>query len=248
MQNYKEFDFVILIPVFNDDDKIGSLKNQLDYYLSNKKYFVCFVDDSSNDNTSLEIKKYFTKNFYILRRKKIENFSTRFYASFEGFKWIIKNVTSKYVVEIDSDLSHHPKDIMKGVSLLENTKCDLVIGSKYLKGSIVKNRHLFRVFISKFMTVVCKFFFENKITDYTNTYRFYNYKLIQEFTKQKLIFKSPIGHLNNLLFIMRKKFLILEIPVEYIETNTNSTIKKSSLVRYLIEFFYCIMINKFRFK
>ena len=201
-----------------------------------------------NENTSLEIKKYFTKNFYILRRKKIEKFSTRFYASFEGFKWIIKNVTSKYVVEIDSDLSHHPKDIMNGVNLLENSQCDLVIGSKYLKGSVVKNRHLFRVFISKFMTVVCKFLFENKITDYTNTYRFYNYRLIEEFTKQKLIFKSPIGHLNNLLFIIKKKFLISEIPIEYIETNTNSTIKKSSLVRYLIEFFYCILINKFRVK
>ena len=95
MQNYKEFDFVILIPVFQDGDKIGPLKNQLDYYLSTKEYFVCFVDDSSNEDTSLEIKKYFTKNFYILRRKKIENFSTRFYASFEGFKWIIKNITSK---------------------------------------------------------------------------------------------------------------------------------------------------------
>ena len=248
MQNYKEFDFVILIPVFQDDDKIGPLKNQLDQYLSNKEYFVCFVDDSLNENTSLEIKKYFTKNFYILRRKKIEKFSTRFYASFEGFKWIIKNVTSKCVVEIDSDLSHHPKDIMNGVNLLENSQCDLVIGSKYLKGSVVKNRNLFRVFISKFMTVVCKFLFENKITDYTNTYRFYNYRLIEEFTKQKLIFKSPIGHLNNLLFIIKKKFLISEIPIEYIETNTNSTIKKSSLVRYLIEFFYCILINKFRVK
>ena len=248
MQNYKEFDFVILIPVFQDDDKIGPLKNQLDQYLSNKEYFVCFVDDSLNENTSLEIKKYFTKNFYILRRKKIEKFSTRFYASFEGFKCIIKNVTSKCVVEIDSDLSHHPKDIMNGVNLLENSQCDLVIGSKYLKGSVVKNRNLFRVFISKFMTVVCKFLFENKITDYTNTYRFYNYRLIEEFTKQKLIFKSPIGHLNNLLFIIKKKFLISEIPIEYIETNTNSTIKKSSLVRYLIEFFYCILINKFRVK
>ena len=52
---------IILIPVFNDDDKIGSLKNQLDYYLSTKEYFVCFVDDSLNENTSLEIKKYFSK-------------------------------------------------------------------------------------------------------------------------------------------------------------------------------------------
>ena len=39
MQNYKKFDFVILIPVFQDDDKIGPLKNQLDQYLSNKEYF-----------------------------------------------------------------------------------------------------------------------------------------------------------------------------------------------------------------
>tara|TARA_B100001989_G_scaffold242249_1_gene208837 strand:- start:49 stop:795 length:747 start_codon:yes stop_codon:yes gene_type:complete len=248
VQNSKEFDFVILIPVFQDDDKIGPLKNQLDQYLSNKEYFVCFVDDSLNENTSLEIKKYFTKNFYILRRRKIEKFSTRFYASFEGFKWIIKNVISEYVVEIDSDLSHHPKDIMKGVNLLRNTECDLVIGSKYLKDSIVKNRHIFRVFISKFMTVVCKFLFESKVSDYTNTYRFYNYRLIEEFTKQKLLFKSPIGHLNNLLFIIKEKFEIAEIPVEYIETNTNSTIKKSSLVRYLIEFFYCILINKFKLK
>ena len=114
--------------------------------------------------------------------------------------------------------------------------------------TLITNINIFRVFISKFMTVVCKFLFESKVSDYTNTYRFYNYRLIEEFTKQKLIFKSPIGHLNNLLFIMRKKFLILEVPIEYIETNTNSTIKKSSLVRYLIEFFYCILINKFRVK
>ena len=49
MQNYKEFDFVILIPVFHDDDKIGPLKktnidegiikfiNWYDEYFNDKK-------------------------------------------------------------------------------------------------------------------------------------------------------------------------------------------------------------------
>ena len=78
MQNYKEFDFVILIPVFNDDDKIGPLKNQLDYYLSTKEYFVCFVDDSSNENTTLEIKKYFTKIFIFLEERKLKTFQLDF--------------------------------------------------------------------------------------------------------------------------------------------------------------------------
>ena len=127
------------------------------------------------------------------------------YKTSPTFKWIIKNIKSKYVVEIDSDLSHHPKDISKGIDVLKNTNCDLVIGSKYIKNSIVKNREPIRVFISKFMTVVCKYLFDSRVSDYTNTFRFYNYSLIKEFVKQKLVFKSPIGHLNNLLFIINHK-------------------------------------------
>lgn len=246
MQNYKEFDFVVLIPVYQDYDKIGPLKEQLDQHLSTYNYFVCFVDDSFSEKTSETIAKNFIKDYFILRRKKLDSFSVRFSASLEGFKWVIKNIKSKYVVEIDSDLSHHPKDIIKGIDVLKNTNCDLVIGSKYIKNSIVKNREPIRVFISKFMTVVCRFLYDSRVSDYTNTYRFYNYALIKEFVKQKLIFKSPIGHLNNLLFIINNKFLISEIPVEYIETNTNSSVKKSSLIRYLVEFIYCIFINKFK--
>jgi dolichol-phosphate mannosyltransferase len=246
VQNCKEFDFVILIPVFQDDDKISLLKKQLDIYLKNYNYFICFVDDSISEKTSETITKYFEENFIILRRKKTEKFSVRFSASLHGFRWIISNIKSQYVVEIDSDLSHHPKDITKGINKLKEANYDLVIGSKYLKNSIVENRELFRIFISKFMTVICRNLFNSKITDYTNTFRFYNYDLIKEFSTQKLIFKSPIGHLNNLLLIIRKKHRIAEIPIEYIETNTNSSVKKSSLIRYFVEFIYCILINKFR--
>jgi len=40
------------------------------------------------------------------------------------------------------NLHTHPKDILKGINLLNQEKCDLVIGSKYLKDSIVKNRKI----------------------------------------------------------------------------------------------------------
>jgi len=246
--NLKVFDFVILIPVFQDDDKIIPLKEQLDKFLYNKDYFICFVDDSDSEKTSNIIKEKFKDNFFIIKRKKFENFSTRFSASFEGFKWIIDNVKSNYVVEIDADLSHHPKDITKGINILKTDKFDLVIGSKYLANSVVRNRKLLRVIISKFMTMTCQILFDSRISDYTNTFRFYNYSLIKSFTNQKLLFKSPIGHLNNLLFIIKNKYLISEIPVEYIETNINSTIKKSSLIRYFIEFLFCVLINKFKKK
>ena len=98
------------------------------------------------------------------------------------------------------------------------------------------------------MTMTCQILFDSRISDYTNTFRFYNYSLIKKFINQKLLFKSPIGHLNNLLFIIKNKYLISEIPVEYIETNINSTIKKNSLIRYFVEFLFCVFINKFKKK
>jgi len=245
VQKFSSFEFVILIPVFHNQDKIKELKKQLDQHVLKDDYFVCFVDDSNDEQTYIEIKKYFKENFYILKRNKKENFSVRFSASHSGFEWIINNLNTKFIVEIDSDLSHHPKDIYKGLKLLKEQDLDLVIGSKYLEGSIVKNRKLLRIFISKLISTLCRLIFYKNITDYSNTYRFYTFSLVKEFIYEKVLFKSPIGHLNNLLFILKKKYSVSEIPVEYIETNPESTVKVLSMFRYLIELIYCIVYNKF---
>lgn len=245
MEKSNNFDFVILIPVFNCQKTINELNSQINKYLGNKNFFICFVDDSTDDKTSIEIKKYFKDNFFILKRNKIENFSTRFSASLDGFKWINENIETKYIVEIDSDLAHHPKDINKGLNLLKESDCDLVIGSKYLSNSIVKDRPIERQIISKVLTTICKIFFTNQVSDYTNTFRFYNIKLVKDFTSRRMIFKSPIGHLDNLLYIIKKKYKIKEISTEYIEYNSESTVKVFSMFRYLIEFLKCIISNKF---
>ena len=245
MKKLTNFDFAILIPVFHNKDKIKPLKDEIVKYLSKFKYFICFVDDSSNNETQNEIEKTFSNNFHVLRRVKKENFSTRFSASLDGFKWLSNNIDTNYIVEIDSDLAHHPKDIENGIRLLKNSNCDLVIGSKYHKESIVKNRKVFRIFISKFITLVCKILFDRNISDYSNTFRFYKFSLVENFINREVVFKSPIGHLNNLLFIIKNGYKIRDIPTSYIETDTESAIRTSSLARYLVEFLKCIISNKF---
>ena len=69
--------------------------------------------------------------------------------------------------------------------------------------------------------------------------------LAEKFSERKMIFKSPIGHLHNLLFILKNKYSIKDISTEYIETNSDSTVKIISMLRYLIELIYCIILNKF---
>jgi len=248
VKNFKKFDFTVLIPVFHNEDKIKELKTEIYKHLNAHSFFLCFVDDSLNENTSLEIKKNFIDDYHILKRKKIEKYSTRFSASLDGFKWIINNLKTDFVVEIDADLSHHPKDILRGIQILKEDNCDLVIASKYKKDSLVKNRKYFRIFISKFITLVCKIIFDSKITDYSNTFRFYNISLVKKFSQREMVFKSPIGHLHNLLFILKSKYSIKDISTEYIESNKDSTVKIIYMLRYLTEFIYCIIINKFIIK
>ena len=245
MKKLTNFDFAILIPVFHNKDKIKPLKDEIVKYLPKFKYFICFVDDSSNNETQNEIEKTFSNNFHVLKRVKKENFSTRFSASLDGFKWLNNNVETNYIVEIDSDLAHHPKDIENGIKLLKSSNCDLVIGSKYHIESVVKNRRISRVFISKFITLVCKILFDKNISDYSNTFRFYKSSLVKNFINREIVFKSPIGHLNNLLFIIKNGYQIRDIPTSYIETDTESAIRTSSLARYLVEFVKCIIFNKF---
>ena len=57
MRKLTNFDFAILIPVFHNKDKIKPLKDEIVKYLSKFKYFICFVDDSSNNETQNEIEK-----------------------------------------------------------------------------------------------------------------------------------------------------------------------------------------------
>ena len=70
MEKYKNFKFVILIPVYHSQDLIKELNNQILKYLQNENFFICFVDDSKNNETLEKINFYFKSNFVVLKRKK----------------------------------------------------------------------------------------------------------------------------------------------------------------------------------
>jgi dolichol-phosphate mannosyltransferase len=246
--NKKIIDFTILIPTYNDGENIRKLFYSLKKHLSDFNYYVCFVNDSEGKSTTTNIKKIFKKNFYIIERKKKERYSVRFSASLQGFQWINKNIKSDYVIEIDTDLSHHPRDIPRGLKILKEKYFDILIGSKYHNKSLIKNRSFLRGLISKIITCLCQFLFDNSISDYTNTFRIYNMKTVKVICKRKIHFKSPVGHLDNLLFLLKKGVKISDFPTSYIEINPNkSSISLGSYWFYFRELFYCILKNKFNF-
>ena len=207
----KTYIFALAIPTFNNHYDIQKLyKNFKKAKLKN--YFICFIDDSYNNSTIKEIKKNFKKHYTVIKGPRLRN--GRCAAVKTGFDWILKNINTEVIIEMDSDLSYNPLDIKKGLKALKN-HTDLVIGSKYLKNSIVKNRSKSRIFFSYIVSLICRKIFLNKITDYTNGFRFYNRYFLQKIVKKKLTYDSPSENLNILLFSIYLKGKIKEIPSFY---------------------------------
>ena len=97
---------------------------------------IIFVDDNSSDNTQKEIikvKKKFKNIKKIFRNER--NLSTAFYIWFKDINWEI-------VVLMDSDMQHDPRNIKKSIIKMQKDKSDMIIGSRFLKGSETSKVHL----------------------------------------------------------------------------------------------------------
>lgn len=232
----------IVIPTKNEQDNIQSLSKSIHKNLKFNKYLICFVDKSDDDRTIKMINKYFNKkNFHIIKEKKQKTqLTTRCAASNIGFKWFIKKTDVDVLIDLDADLAQDPKEIRQAIKYLSDY--DIVIASKYLKKSVVIGRSRLRRLISYSCTLVSRIIISNEITDFSNSYRFYKRKCIEKILNKKIIYQSPIQHLENLIILIENNFKIKELPTKYIERERGqSSIKVVGLFFYMLDFFHCLI-------
>lgn len=159
----------IVIPAYNEKENILKLIKAI---RNRVNCIIIIVDDSSNLETQKIILKDKIKNLrYFNRGKK----SGRGSAVLFGFKKLIqikKNVNC--FIEMDADLSHSPKELLRNIKFFHKNSLDLLIGSRYIKDSQILNWPLSRRILSKFSNILAKFLLGVPVNDYTNGYRFYS--------------------------------------------------------------------------
>ena len=242
------YDICILIPTYKEEKNIKKLYYAIKKFSKNIKTFILFIDDSPNFKTTNEIKKYFKKNRKIIHRLRKENFSTRGEATFFGYKYIIKNINTRIIFDMDADLAIPPSKIPEAIKIFENSDTDFVINSKYHKKSIVKGRTLLRRIISRIFTIINKKIFDSSIEDYSAP-RFYNTKSIKSYIKNnKLEFYTPILLLDTLIYLISKNFKYHHISTFYVERKSTDegSINLKTLLKAFIE--YLKLIKKYKIR
>lgn len=114
---------------------------------------------------------------------------------------------------MDSDCSHPPEDIPRGLALLAQR--DVVLGSRYPDGTILGWPASRRAF-SYCANLMARTLIDRGIHDYTNGYRFYTRRVVERFAAQPQRHKGYIYLSETLSQLVRDGARIGEFPIVFV--------------------------------
>ncbi len=156
----------IILPVYNEYKNIFKLLKQIN--LSFKKKLIVIIDDSEDDRIKNKLK---IKNnlIYIKRNCKLG----RGTAVIKGLKILLKKKIDIFI-EMDTDLSSHPKELPKNINYFLKKQLDLLIMSRYLPKSRINNWPFRRRVFSFLTNKLTRFLLRVPVSDYTMGFRIYS--------------------------------------------------------------------------
>jgi glycosyltransferase involved in cell wall biosynthesis len=111
----------LVICVWNEEENIKPLSEQIKTALNGIDFEAIFVDDGSTDNTRSEIKKINDDRFLLVELK-------RNYGQSSALQAGIDQAEGDFVALIDGDLQNDPADIPMMLAIMEESEWDMVAG------------------------------------------------------------------------------------------------------------------------
>lgn len=210
--NYKNI--AVVIPSFNESSNLKILILGIFKSLPGAKIFI--VDDSKKEEGE-KIKKIVksldrNKTIHLYSRQKKLGRGT---AVQEGIKEALKSKQINIFFEMDSDLSHDPLEFEIFLKKTKKQNYDLIVGSRYLENSKIKDWPLLRIILSRIINKFLSILLGLNTTDYTNGFRLYNRQAAVFFSNLKLQ-SSGFIVLSEVAFKLKKNdYKITEVPITF---------------------------------
>lgn len=207
--------FLIIIPTYNESENIRLLIDKLDVH----GFHILVVDDNSPDNTFDIVKnhKNYGINLFGLLRTVERGYGK---SVIDGFKYAIQN-DYEYVIQMDADFSHRIEDLLKMCILAQNN--DLVIGSRYVKGSSIEGWGLYRKNLSKYANLFAKASTKSDINDLTSGFRIYSKYLYNNIEFDDIVSNGYSFLVEIIAKIPYQKYKILEFPITFIDRKSGKS-------------------------
>ena len=219
---------LVVIPTYNEAENIDKVISEI---LKFHFIDILVVDDNSTDGTADKVKRWIRKTdrVNLIKRKGKLGLGTAYVT---GFKWGLQR-DYNYFFEIDADLSHDPKEIPNFIKKCREEKCDIVIGSRYLNGTIsVVGWDFRRLLISKFGNWYATTILGTKqLTDITSGYRCYKRTVLENINLDDIKSNGYSFQIEMAYKALQLGFKICEIPIIFYE-RSNGVSKMSKKIAW----------------
>ena len=206
-------DTLVIIPTYNEKDNIEAIIKAV--FKQKKSFHILVVDDNSPDGTSAIVNKQ-KENYpdqLFLKIRKGKNGLGKAYIS--GFEWALKK-DYQYIIQMDADFSHNPKDLIRLYNSCANEGFDLSIGSRYVKNRVnVINWDIKRLLLSFFASRYVKFITRIPIYDTTAGFVCWNKKALEKINFEKIKFIGYAFQIEMKFKAWKHKLKLNEVSVVF---------------------------------
>jgi len=202
---------IVIIPTYNEANNILALLEKiLSLY---KDIDILIVDDNSPDKTGDIIERFALteKSVKCLRREKKEGIGPAYIA---GFQYALNN-NYEYIIQMDADLSHHPKYIKPLIDLAKDYDC--VIGSRYVTGGGTEHWSISRKLISRLGSFYARTISRVPAQDFTSGFRCFKNQALKQIQFATITSKGYAFNIETTIRLHKNRLKIKELPIIFKE-------------------------------
>jgi dolichol-phosphate mannosyltransferase len=188
---------------------------------------VLIVDDNSPDGTGRLADELAANDerIHVMHRPGKLGLGTAYIA---GFKWALER-DYEYVFEMDSDFSHNPEHIPQFLEEVQH--CDLVLGSRYLKGVTVINWPMSRLLLSYFANKYARFITGLPFSDTTGGFKCYRRKVLDGIDLDAIRSEGYSFQIETTFRAWRKGFKVREIKIIFSDRTEGTSKMSGKIIR-----------------
>ncbi|MFK5889610.1 MAG: polyprenol monophosphomannose synthase [Flavobacteriaceae bacterium] len=218
---------LVIVPTYNEKENIENIiKAVFNLPLS---FDVLIVDDNSPDGTGQiveKLQKEFREHLFLEKRADKKGLGT---AYIHGFKWALAR-DYEFIIEMDADFSHNPKDLVRLYDACANQGADLSIGSRYSQGVNVVNWPMKRVLLSYFASKYVRFITGMPLHDTTAGFVCYSRKVLETINLAKIKFVGYAFQIEMKFKAWKHGFNIKEVSVIFTDRTLGTSKMSGSIV------------------
>ena len=212
----------VCLPTYNERENLEAMLRAL----APLGVRVLVVDDNSPDGTG-EIADRLADELdfvSVLHRERKEGLGPAYLA---GFRRALAD-GADYVLEMDCDFSHDPKDVPRLIAACE-AGADLALGSRYVEGGGTENWGAGRRLVSFGGSFYARAMLGVGIRDLTGGFKCYRRPVLETIDLDAIHSKGYAFQIEGTYRTLRKGFRVVEVPIRFVD-RTAGTSKMSRAI------------------